>query len=114
MSSASPLSKRSQTTATVHVLHANIIGLAAAGFIMAFFGAAWWGWALGGIQGAFSGETGVFFSLLALATIILVSGGHPVATSSKPFATRSIASSEGSSLSRREAVWQDIWAGLWS
>jgi len=51
------------------------MGLASAGFIMAFFGVAWWGWGVGGIEGVFFGETAVFFSMLALATIILVSGG---------------------------------------
>lgn len=75
MSSAPQVSKSSQIIANVNALHDNIMGLASAGFLMAFFGAAWWGWGVGGIQGVFVGETVAFFSMLAFATIILVSGG---------------------------------------
>jgi len=76
MSSVPQVSKSSQTITNVSALRAYIMGLASAGFIMAFFGAAWWGWGVGGIQGVFLGETVVFFIILALATIILVSGGN--------------------------------------
>ena len=75
MSSVRQVSRSSQVTAHVNALRANIIGLASAGFLMAFFGAAWWGWGVGGIQGVFTGETAVFISMLTLATIILVGGG---------------------------------------
>ena len=68
----SSVPKSSQTIANVNALRANIRGLASAGFMMAFFGAAWWGWGIGGIQGAFPGETVAFLIMLALATIILV------------------------------------------
>ena len=59
----------------VNILRANLRGLASAGFFMAFFGAAWWGWGVGGIQGVFPGETVIYFLILALATLILLSGG---------------------------------------
>ncbi len=75
MSSVPQLSKSSQTITDVNALRANIRGLASAGFFMAFFGAAWWGWGVGGIQGVFLGETVTYFLILALATIILLSGG---------------------------------------
>ncbi len=61
--------------APVDALRANSMGLASAGFMMAFFGAAWWGWGVAGIRGTFPGETAVFFLVLACATIILVGGG---------------------------------------
>jgi hypothetical protein len=51
-----------------------IKGLASAGLMMAFFGAAWWGWGVGGLQGLFEGETIAFFTILGLATIILMVG----------------------------------------
>lgn len=75
MSSVRQVSKGSQIIENVNALRDNIKGLASAGFFMAFFGAAWWGWGVGGVQGVFAGETVAFFGMLALATIILVSGG---------------------------------------
>lgn len=75
MPSVPQLSKSSQAMTDVNALRATIRGLASAGFLMAFFGAAWWGWGVGGIQGVFLGETVTYFIMLALATIILLSGG---------------------------------------
>lgn len=75
MLSVPQISKSSQMTENVTALRASVMGLASAGFLMAFFGAAWWGWGVGGIQGVFPGETVAFFLLLALATLILGSGG---------------------------------------
>jgi len=75
MISAPQVSKSNQATANVNALRANSMGLASAGFMMAFFGAAWWGWGVGGIRGVFPGEAAAFFIALACATTILVSGG---------------------------------------
>ncbi len=75
MSFVTQVSKRNEPFTDVNELRANIIGLASAGFMMAFFGSAWWGWGIGGIQGAFLGENVLFFVILALITIILLSGG---------------------------------------
>ncbi len=75
MASVLRVSATNQPITTVDALRANSMGLASAGFMMAFFGAAWWGWGVGGIRGVFRGETVAFFLVLALATIILVSGG---------------------------------------
>lgn len=75
MSSVSQVSGSNQAVTDLNTLRASMKGLASAGFLMAFFGAAWWGWGVGGIQGVFRGETVAFFVVLALATIILVSGG---------------------------------------
>lgn len=75
MSSILQVSKGNQTITNVNGLRANVRGLASAGFMMAFFGAAWWGWGVGGIEGVFPGETVAYGSLLALASIILVGGG---------------------------------------
>ena len=75
MSSTPQVSKSSQLNTNVNALAANIRGLASAGFIMAFFGAAWWGWGVGGIQGVFPGETVAYFAILALVAIILLIGG---------------------------------------
>jgi hypothetical protein len=66
---------RNQIFTSISALRAQIRGRASAGFLLAFFGAAWWGWGVGGIQELFSGETAAFYSILALATGILVSGG---------------------------------------
>lgn len=66
---------RSQTIPSVGYLRTRIKVRAYAGFALAFFAAAWWGWGVGGIQGVFPGETTAFFSVLALATSILVGGG---------------------------------------
>lgn len=75
MVSVPQVSQSNPTIANGDALRANSMGLASAGFMMAFFGAAWWGWGVGGIRGVFRGETMAFFLTLALATIILVSGG---------------------------------------
>lgn len=69
------VSPHRQVFANIEVLRANSTGLASAGFMMAFFGAAWWGWGVGGMQGLFHGETVAFFLILALATLLLMSGG---------------------------------------
>lgn len=75
MSSVPQVSKSGQITTNVNELRASILGLASAGFMMAFFGAAWWGWGVGGIQGVFLGETVAYFLILACATLVLLSGG---------------------------------------
>ncbi len=74
MVSAPQVSKNTQAIANVNALRASSTGLASAGLMLAFFGAAWWAWGVGGIQGVFFGEKAAFFLLLACATIILVSG----------------------------------------
>lgn len=66
---------RNQIFTSISALRTQIRGRASAGFLLAFFGAAWWVWGVGGIQGLFSGETVAFYSILALATGILVIGG---------------------------------------
>ncbi len=75
MVSAPQVSKNTQAIANVNALRASSTGLASAGFMMAFFGAAWWAWGVGGIHGVFFGEKAAFFIVLAFATLILVSGG---------------------------------------
>lgn len=75
MSSVDQVVKSSRTFVDADTLRASIKGLASAGFFMAFFGAAWWGWGVGGIQGVFRGETEAYFVILASATIVLVYGG---------------------------------------
>ncbi len=75
MSSADHVAKSSRTFVDANMLRASIKGLASAGFFMAFFGAAWWGWGIGGIRGVFRGEIVAYFVILASATIVLVCGG---------------------------------------
>lgn len=103
MSSVPQVSKSSQTIANVNALRAYIMGLASAGFIMAFFGAAWWGWGVGDIQGVFPGETVAFFIMLALATIILVSGGILLSRAARrlPQDTSSAGKARGAAEGRR-------------
>lgn len=62
MISVPRISTNRQAIANVDALRANSTGLASAGFMMAFFGSAWWGWGVGDIQGVFHGETVAFFS----------------------------------------------------
>jgi Family of unknown function (DUF7010) len=75
MSSESQVFRSSQTITSVSALRAAIKGRTSAVYFLAFFGAAWWAWGLAGIQGIFPGETAAFFIVLALAPIILLSGG---------------------------------------
>ncbi len=75
MVSVPQISRSGQAIVNIDAVRANSMGLASAGFMMAFFGAAWWAWGVGGIRGTFPGETAVFFLVLAGATIILVGGG---------------------------------------
>ncbi len=97
MPSRPQVSKSSLAIANVNVLHANIMGLASAGFMMAFFGAAWWGWGVGDIHGVFPGEMVTFFIVLALATIILLGGGILLlrAASHLPQTTSSVEKTRG-------------------
>lgn len=74
MVSVPRISRSGQAIVNVDALRATSMGLASAGFMMAFFGAAWWAWGVAGIRGVFIGETAAFFLLLAGATIVLVSG----------------------------------------
>jgi hypothetical protein len=69
------ITTRNQLVSSISALRTQIRGRASAGLLLAFFGAAWWGWGVGGIQGLFSGETTAFYSILVLATGILVIGG---------------------------------------
>jgi hypothetical protein len=104
------MSKLSQ----ISELRYYVLGIATAPLFMAFFGSAWWGFGSDGVQTALSGGNIVFFVVLGIAVVVLLSGSVLLIQSALrlPRDTSPEAKAYGMAQGRRYGKWFGIVFGL--